>query len=167
MWDTVYVDYQAVFEKYPEKLFDATDKSLYLKMQTSLPSQKKFWPVEVVLWQTTWDLCLVLHDELVGMASGDTKTVTLDPKDCFGTQYDKENIKKELLLKYKNANISLEKWQIVKKDGKYVKVQWFEWKNKNEKVIFDMNALETYQPLIYTLNVVQVWWDFSDLEEEK
>lgn len=167
MWDTVYVEYDAVFEDYPQKLFDATSKSSYLQTNTSIPSQKKFWPVAVVLWETTWHLCQGLHDDLVGMASGDTKEITLLPKDCFGKNYDKANIKKELLLKYTNANLSLEKWEIVTKDGKYVKVKGFEGKGKNEKVVFDMNPLETYKSLVYTINVIQVGGELPKNEKEE
>ncbi len=154
MWDKVFVQYTANFVKYPDIVYDSS------KMHSPDMDYVVF-----ELWKSDI-LPSKVQEAIVGMKAWETKSIKITPKDLnLSTWYNSKNIIIEPAFVYSKANIKIYKWKVMKKNWKYVVVKAVIWTDKNQKIVFDANPLETYNDIIYKVKLLQVWG--KELKTEK
>lgn len=154
--DIVHVDYVATFERFPQVLYDTTQEKVVQDLKADI-AKKSFWPLALVAGEDTdKQIPLVVQEALVGMKAGDQKTIVVSPADGFGYMYDatkEKEISGDPLLR---AWIQLKIGQVQGIDGKKMVVKAIKGQADNQTIVFDANALETYNTLVYVVTVHQV-----------
>ncbi len=155
-WDKVFIEYNAVFEKYPKIVYDTTNSSVNKKIDKT-NVDNALWYKVFVIWKDK-TLPKDLQNAIIWMKAWETKKITLKPEQITQTWYDKKNLKSEPWKIYEDAWITIKKWDIKYKNNQNVRVIAVLWRWDSKKILFDLNPLETYNNVVYTVKVLQVWW---------
>lgn len=154
--DKVFVQYTAVFDKYPDVIYDTTNPEISKKVKKTNTANVIWYEVFVI-----WNDNLIAQDiqnTVVWMKAWEMKSITLTPTQLNQSWYDDKNILSEPWFIYQKANIAITKWEIRYKNNQYIRVKSILWKGKTQKILFDMNSLDTYNDVTYSVKVLQVWW---------
>jgi FKBP-type peptidyl-prolyl cis-trans isomerase 2 len=135
-WNIVSLTYTATFSN--GELFDqATNQT---------PLMFTVGSGQVIQW---------LDEGVLGIAVGDTKTITITPKKWYGKLYDPNNIQKISQLIFDKLSIQPKNWTPQKLGNIEGIVKWTEQDaSGNVLVLFDINPRQTRDTLKYTITVL-------------
>jgi len=164
-WDRVFLDFVATFENYKDVLYDTSEKSTadsFLNKYENI----KFEKMMFVLWEDD-KIPQKIQDSIIWMKPWETKTIVLTPSDMwFSSKYDPTKITTNQDKISKMINNPIYNGSIRKsKDNKIQIITKVEDLWDRYQITVDENDMETYQNIVYTITLLQVWW--KELIEEK
>ncbi len=97
-----------------------------------------------------------LNDGIIGMSIGQTKTITIEPKQWYGSMYYANKIQKVSQLIFDKLSIKPENWTMQKLGNIEGIVKWTEKdENGNILVLFDINPRQTRDTLKYKVTLLE------------
>ena len=136
IWDTVSIAYTATF----------SDGKAFEEHTEKLPLTFTVGSGQVIQG---------LEENIIGMQSGDTRTITIAPEKWYGKLYTKNNIQKVSQFIFGKLNIPIEKWITTKLGNIEGIIRWIEQDGEwNNWVFFDINPRQTRDTLRYKVTIL-------------
>ncbi len=156
-WDVVYVDFTASYEMFGDLVYDTTDADVWETNNVTL-DKPSFAPVSIKIGDTNSKVPQKVHTELLGKVVWDSIKVKVTPDEWFWSLYDTSNISEQSSAVFQKAGIPLRvgSLQYVWKSPSVIKE--IRWNGDDQVVVFDTNPLETFNTLIYKVEILQVGW---------
>lgn len=137
------------------KTIEAGD-SVHIIFTGTFEDQNIFETKDMIVVVGSGEVISGIDSALIGMKEGETKTITLNPENAYGKQYQKDKVQKI----YK---VIADKMPSLQASGEKT-LGGLTWslrgtetdENGNAIIIFDLNSPETWKTLVYTIKVKEI-----------